>query len=76
MGKPFAATPGRRGRKGPGSPWSSPYGVEEAKRARGGRESKDFAGDDEKEEVSSDEEADSEANQPNDKAAGVALRTQ
>ena len=37
-------------------------------------ESEDFAGDDEKEEVSSDEEADSDTNQPNDKVAGVALR--
>ena len=36
----------------------------------------DFASDDEEEEVSSNEEADSEANQPNDKVAGVALRTQ
>ena len=35
-----------------------------------------FASEDEEEEVSSDEEADSEANQPNDMAAGVALRTQ
>ena len=39
-------------------------------------ESDDFANDDQKEEVSSNEEADSEANQPNDKVAGVALRTQ
>ncbi len=55
---------------------AAPYGVEEAKRARGGRELEDFASNDEEEEVSSDEEADSKANQPNDKAAGVALRTQ
>jgi len=55
---------------------AAPYGVEEAKRAQGGRESEDFASSDDEEEVSSDEEANSEANQPNDKAAGVALRTQ
>ena len=54
---------------------AAPYGVEEAKRARGGRESEDVASDDEEEDVSFDEKADFEANQPNDKAAGVALRT-
>ena len=54
---------------------AAPYGVEEAKRAQGGRELEDFASNDEEEEVISDEEADSEANQPKDKAAGVALRT-
>jgi len=43
---------------------AAPYGVEEAKRAREGRESEDFASDDQEEEVSSNEEADSEANQP------------
>ena len=36
----------------------------------------DFESDAQEEEVSSNEEADSEVNQPNDKAAGVALRTQ
>ena len=45
---------------------AAPYGVEEAKRAGGGRESEDFASNDEEEEVSFNEEADSEANQPND----------
>ncbi len=54
---------------------AAPYGVEEAKRARGCRESEDFASDNEEEEVSSDEEANPKANQPNDKAVGVALRT-
>ena len=39
-------------------------------------ESEDFASNDQEKEVSSNEEADSEANQPNDKVAGVALRTQ
>ncbi len=39
-------------------------------------ESEDFASDNQEEEVSSNEEANSEANQPNDKVAGVALRTQ
>jgi len=39
-------------------------------------ESEDFASDDQKDEVSFNEEANSKANQPNDKVAGVALRTQ
>ncbi len=72
-GKPFAAsfvhpaagplveeTVRAQGHRG-----AAPYGVEEAKRARGGRELEDFASNDEEEEVSSDEEADSKANQPN-----------
>ena len=52
-----------------------PYGVEETRRARGCRESEDFANDNEEEEVSSDEEANPKANQPNNKAVGAALRT-
>ncbi len=39
-------------------------------------ESEDFASDDQEEEVSFNEEADFKANQPNDKVARVALRTQ
>jgi hypothetical protein len=83
-GKPFAAScvhPAvgplvEEAIRGQGHRGAAPYGVEETKRAQGGRESEDFASDNEEEEVSSDEEADSKANQPNDKAAGVALRTQ
>jgi len=83
-GKPFAAsfvhpTAGplvEEAVRAQGHRGAAPYGVEEAKRARGGRVSEDLASNDEEEEVSSNEEADSEANQPNDKAAGVALRTQ
>ena len=52
-----------------------PYGVEETRRARGCRESEDFANDNGEEDVSSDEEANPKANQPNNKAVGAALRT-
>ena len=71
-GKPFAAsfvhpTAGplvEEAVRAQGHCGAAPYGVEEAKRAREGRESEDFASDDQEEEVSSNEEADSEANQP------------
>jgi hypothetical protein len=44
--------------------------MEYTKRARRCRESEDFANDNEEEEVSSNEEANSKANQPNNKASG------
>ena len=44
--------------------------MEYTKRARRCRESEEFANDNEEEEVSSDEEANPKANQPNHKASG------